>query len=419
MKPRHQVSRAAIELIKPFEGYRRNAAQLPDGRWTIGYGHTLTARQGAQVSEDDAEALLLYDLIAVANGVNAHSYTPLTQNQFDALCAFAFNVGVENFRSSAVLKRINEGALIQAAFAMELWRRAEFEGEQIVVDALVRRRAAEKALFLTPPRGAWVAAPSAILSPQLDHDGPDLGPRDAPTPVVTVLEGERTLLLRNDQPALAPVSPDTAGPVKAAAEEVTARLQIIFPPPAEASEDPEAEITSARVAEPPEGMELDGAPFELTAEPQPDPDPPSSGERSIIDAEFGPGLFDAPAPANDTDGQAADEPAAGAEAETAARVVINDIAPFDYVPPTVQPLPQPRRDGLFTEVMLALLGLVFFGGGIFWALAARTTDGSMLVDPRLVGVLAGVAGIGFFVVAIFMLLQRLGRIAEGREQAGA
>ena len=66
MTPRHQVSKAAVELIKKFEGYRSKAAQLPDGRWTIGFGHTLTAREGAQVSEQDAEALLLYDLIAVA-----------------------------------------------------------------------------------------------------------------------------------------------------------------------------------------------------------------------------------------------------------------------------------------------------------------------------------------------------------------
>ena len=56
MTPRHQVSRTAIELIKRFEGYRRKAAQLPDGRWTIGYGHTLTAREGAEVSEANAEA---------------------------------------------------------------------------------------------------------------------------------------------------------------------------------------------------------------------------------------------------------------------------------------------------------------------------------------------------------------------------
>src|ERR1700712_5774562 len=117
MKPRHQVSRTAIELIERFEGYRRKAAQLPDGRWTIGYGHTLTARQGAEVSPDDAEALLLYDLIAVAFSVNEWTLTPLSQNQFDALCSFTFNIGLDSFRQSSVLKRINQGALLQAACA--------------------------------------------------------------------------------------------------------------------------------------------------------------------------------------------------------------------------------------------------------------------------------------------------------------
>ncbi|MDB5446740.1 MAG: lysozyme family protein, partial [Phenylobacterium sp.] len=160
MTPRLQVSRAAIELIERFEGYRRKAARLPDGRWTIGYGHTLTAREGAEVSEADAEALLLYDLIGVAHSVDELTYAPLTQNQFDALCAFAFSVGPDAFRGSDVLKRVNEGAFTQAAFALELWRKAEFEGERIVIDALVRRRAAEKLLFLTPPNDAWRAVPS-------------------------------------------------------------------------------------------------------------------------------------------------------------------------------------------------------------------------------------------------------------------
>ncbi|HWU12600.1 MAG TPA: lysozyme, partial [Caulobacter sp.] len=159
MKPRYQVSRAAVDLIKRFEGYRMKAAQLPDGRWTLGYGHTLTARAGTSVSEQDAEALLLYDLITVAHAVNENVYTTLNQNQFDALVCFAFNIGTENFVRSAVLRRLNEGALLQAACEMEMWRKADFEGERIVVDALVRRRSAEKALFLTPPDGAWVAAP--------------------------------------------------------------------------------------------------------------------------------------------------------------------------------------------------------------------------------------------------------------------
>ena len=129
MKPRQQVSRAAIELIKRFEGRRSSAVQLEDGRWTIGFGHTKTARQGVEISEADAEALLIYDLMEVAGAINDWVYTPLTQNQFDALAAFVFNIGLENFRHSGVLRRLNEGALLQAACAMEMWRKVDFEGD--------------------------------------------------------------------------------------------------------------------------------------------------------------------------------------------------------------------------------------------------------------------------------------------------
>src|SRR5437764_12040488 len=100
MQPRHRVSRTAITLIKRFEGYRQKAAQLPDGRWTIGHGHTKTARQGAQVSPADAEALLLYDLIAVGLALDQQVFAPLNQHQFDALASVAFNIGLDNFSRS-------------------------------------------------------------------------------------------------------------------------------------------------------------------------------------------------------------------------------------------------------------------------------------------------------------------------------
>ena len=96
MQPRHHVSTAAIALIKRFEGYRRSAARLADGRWTIGYGHTRSAREGARVSEDDAAALLLYDLGEVCVALHDLVFTPLSQNQFDALASFAMNIGVDD-----------------------------------------------------------------------------------------------------------------------------------------------------------------------------------------------------------------------------------------------------------------------------------------------------------------------------------
>jgi lysozyme len=167
MKLHPRVTRSLVELVKRFEGLRRRAARLPDGGWTIGYGHVRSAREGAVVSPEDAEALLYYDLSEVAERVDAWTFAPLNQNQFEALTAFAFNIGLENFRESTVLKRVNEGQYLLAASAMELWRKAAFGGEEVVVDALVRRRAAEKAHFLTPPEG-FRPTPTPVLKPAFD-----------------------------------------------------------------------------------------------------------------------------------------------------------------------------------------------------------------------------------------------------------
>ncbi len=153
MRPRQKVSRQGLALIEAFEGLRQTAARLPDGRWTIGYGHTKSAREGAEVSPQDAEALLLFDLMPVVEAVNGLVFTPLNQNQFDGLCAFVFNVGIDAFRGSDVLKRVNEGRLTEAACEIDLWRKGEVAGDPLVLDGLVRRRTAEKALFLNSARG--------------------------------------------------------------------------------------------------------------------------------------------------------------------------------------------------------------------------------------------------------------------------
>ena len=373
MRPRHQVSRAAIELIKRFEGYRRKAAQLPDGRWTIGYGHTLSARRGAEVSEADAEALLLYDLTGIAHAVDGLVYAELTQNQFDALCAFAFSIGLDAFRGCDVLKRVNEGAFTQAAFALELWRKAQFEGERIVVDALVRRRAAEKLLFLTPPDGAWRPVPSAVLKPELDEGAPDTAPRETPAQVAALLHGEAAAAVRLAGP---PATAEAQSPVTAAAEAVSARLQTLFPEPEPAAANEEAA--------------LEPAPEPAAVEPEAPPrTPPEEPMPRILR-----------------------EPAAPAQG----RVMIDDTAPYEFTAPPVRPIGTEAEESPLAIVSLAILGLAFFAGGVFWALSGRPEPHPGILTPVLVGWLAGVAGAGFLAAAVFMGLQRMTRAAERREK---
>ena len=208
MRARQKVSKAGVELIARFEGLRRRAARLPDGRWTIGYGHTLSAREGAEVSDADAEALLHFDMLPITEAVNSLVYTPLTQNQFDALVAFAYNVGVEAFRDSDVLKRINEGRLTEAACAFDLWRKAAVGGDPIILDALIRRRAAEKALFLTPAEG-FVPTPTALVRPMVDESLAPALPQQRPVEIETPMEGETAEVRVVDLP-LAPDQLDEA-----------------------------------------------------------------------------------------------------------------------------------------------------------------------------------------------------------------
>lgn len=144
-KPTMKVSRAGIELIKSFAGLRSRAVLADDGRWVVGYGHRASAREGAEVSEQDAELLLQYDLLPVVAAVNGGVKGPLNQHQFDALASFAVSIGVEPFLSSDVLRRFNDGQMREAADALIGW------AEPAAPDAAPRRRSAERALLQADP----------------------------------------------------------------------------------------------------------------------------------------------------------------------------------------------------------------------------------------------------------------------------
>ncbi len=183
-RSRLKVSREGIVLIKSFEGFRPRAARDEDGRWTIGYGHTASAREGLTVSEQDAELLLQYDLLPVVKALNEEVPVPLNQHQFDALASFAVSVGVDRFLASDVLQRLKEGHVGKAADALFGWPQPP------TPDTALRRRAAERALFMADP-GATVhlADLLAALPPPRLAEAPPPMP-DARAAAVAALLGE-------------------------------------------------------------------------------------------------------------------------------------------------------------------------------------------------------------------------------------
>jgi GH24 family phage-related lysozyme (muramidase) len=170
MTGRLRISRTGLELIKSFEGFRDTALRLPDGRWTVGFGHVRSAREGVTISEKDAEDLLLFDLKPTEDSIRNQVLTPLNQNQYDALVSLVFNISPGQFRDSAILRALNVGDVLGAANGFDAWRKARINGRLIVVDALVRRRTAEKALFLEHPEGR-ATAPTPMVTPELDQSG--------------------------------------------------------------------------------------------------------------------------------------------------------------------------------------------------------------------------------------------------------
>jgi lysozyme len=169
----YATSNAGLALIQQYEGFRAEPTQLPDGNWVVGYSHVRVGGSGEVVSRAEAAEVLALDLAPFERLVNALVTRDLNQAQFDALVSFAFSLGAEAFQQSQVLRRVNAGDFVAAACAMDAWRKSDIGGEVVIVDALVRRRAAEKALFLRDLDHD--AAPSVFMRAKLDYAASVLG----------------------------------------------------------------------------------------------------------------------------------------------------------------------------------------------------------------------------------------------------
>lgn len=163
------INQATVDLVKEFEGLRLKAYRDPVGVVTIGYGYTNRAGFGPGVdmgdvwTEDRAEEMLRKGLDVFADQIRPHFTREPNENQFGAMLSLTYNIGAGAFADSTCLRRFNEGDEEGAAEALTWFNKAGGK----VLRGLVRRREAERQLFLTP-----APEPPVNTSPEPVNEAP-------------------------------------------------------------------------------------------------------------------------------------------------------------------------------------------------------------------------------------------------------
>ena len=145
------INEAGLDLVKSFEGFEPKAYADPVGIITIGYGTTAAAgvgivpKLGMQITEAQATEYLMAALNKFAGRIAPLIKAGVNENEWAAMQSLAYNIGPTAFGRSSVLRKFNAGDKQGAADAFLLWNKAGGK----VLKGLVRRREAERALFLT------------------------------------------------------------------------------------------------------------------------------------------------------------------------------------------------------------------------------------------------------------------------------
>jgi GH24 family phage-related lysozyme (muramidase) len=146
------LSDDGVRLIASFEGFRSDLYNDPAGHCTIGYGHLvhLGNCDGSEpadfrngISRKHARELLRDDAASAEAAVNDAVKVSLSQEQFDALVSFVFNVGTGAFRRSTLLRLLNDGGYDDVPKQLDRWVKAGGK----TLEGLVRRRKEEGELF--------------------------------------------------------------------------------------------------------------------------------------------------------------------------------------------------------------------------------------------------------------------------------
>ena len=144
-----KTSQVGINLITRFEDLVLTAYDDGVGVWTIGFGTTIypngvKVKRGDTCTKAQAMTVFQHDLRRFEVAVNQAVKVVVNQNQFDALVSLTYNIGETAFKKSTLLAKLNKGDFNGAADQFKVWN----IGGGRVLKGLVRRRAAERELFL-------------------------------------------------------------------------------------------------------------------------------------------------------------------------------------------------------------------------------------------------------------------------------
>ena len=155
----------SVALIAEQEGCRLRAYRCPAGVWTCGWGAADNILPGTVWSQAHADQRLCDDLAIRVTRVQLLCKTYAEPNQLGALVSLAYNIGLEAFATSTVLKAHNAGDEQAASRAFALWNKATVNGVLTVLAGLTARRAAEAALYLAPePDAPAQRMPQAVAA---------------------------------------------------------------------------------------------------------------------------------------------------------------------------------------------------------------------------------------------------------------
>ena len=144
-----EIAQSTLDLIADFEKFSPVPYKDAGGH-SIGFGHFIQPGENyTTIDMPKALNLLRRDTAGAQSAVAALVKVPLAQNQVDALVSLVYNIGMTNFSNSTLLKKLNAGDFKAAADQFNVWNKTHLDGQLVVSDSLIKRRSAERLLFLS------------------------------------------------------------------------------------------------------------------------------------------------------------------------------------------------------------------------------------------------------------------------------